>query len=257
MTTNTMALSVSQENYLETILLLIRTHAVARSRDIAARMKVTRASVTGALQALGERGLVNYEPYGFVTLTASGEAAAVRVLGRHEVLRDFFINVLAIEQAEADEAACRMEHGISKHIVDRLVDFAEFVEKCPRAGNKWVRGLAHYCATAPKQSAKECEACMNACLDDFRKNNEQMKHNQVGAQEEPLSKLNPGKKGLIARIAGASAVKRRITDMGVTKGTLIEIIRVAPMGDPIEVKIKGYHLSLRKEEAAEIFVRPV
>ena len=77
------ALSESMEDYLETIFLLIREQAVARSRDIAARLNVNKSSVTGALQALAERALVNYEPYGYVTLTPSGAAEAQRVLRRH------------------------------------------------------------------------------------------------------------------------------------------------------------------------------
>jgi DtxR family Mn-dependent transcriptional regulator len=118
-------ISASMENYLEAIYLLTREKSVARSRDIAGRLGVNRSSVTGALKALRERRLVNYEPYGYVTLTRTGRDAARRVRRRHEALRDFFVNCLAIDEHEADEAACRMEHGISKHIVDRLIDFAE------------------------------------------------------------------------------------------------------------------------------------
>jgi Fe2+ transport system protein FeoA len=73
----------------------------------------------------------------------------------------------------------------------------------------------------------------------------------------PLSELKPGQKGQIEKVAGDGAVKRRIRDMGVTTGSLVEVVRVAPMGDPIDVKIKGYHLSLRKQEAADIQVKEV
>jgi len=69
-----------------------------------------------------------------------------------------------------------------------------------------------------------------------------------------LGELNPGEKGRIAKISGSGHIHRRILDMGITKGTQIEMERVAPLGDPIEVKIKGYHLSLRKGEAANIYV---
>ena len=69
-----------------------------------------------------------------------------------------------------------------------------------------------------------------------------------------LLELKPGQKGRIAKVPGADAVQRRIMDMGLVKGAEIEVERVAPLGDPLEVKIKGYHLSLRKEEAARIFV---
>ena len=69
-----------------------------------------------------------------------------------------------------------------------------------------------------------------------------------------LQELKPGRKGRIVKVLGAGAVQRRILDMGVVKGAEIEVERVAPLGDPLEVKIKGYHLSLRKDEAADIFV---
>jgi len=69
-----------------------------------------------------------------------------------------------------------------------------------------------------------------------------------------LSELKPGRKGRIVKILGAGTVQRRILDMGIVKGAEIEMERVAPLGDPLEVKIKGYHLSLRKDEAAKIFV---
>jgi len=160
-------LSASMENYLETIFVLIREYAVARSKDIADRLKVQRSSVTGALQALKERGLVNYEPYGYVTLTATGHEAASKVLRRHEALRDFFVNVLAIEHEEADEAACRMEHDISKNIVDRLVKFADFVETCPRAGAKWIQGFGYHCGKGV-HSVKACEQCITTCLENVK-----------------------------------------------------------------------------------------
>jgi DtxR family Mn-dependent transcriptional regulator len=56
-------------------------------------------------------------------------------------------------------------------------------------------------------------------------------------------------------MTGRGTVTKRLAEMGIGKGALIEIERVAPLGDPVDVKVKGYHLSLRKEEAANIFVR--
>ena len=69
-----------------------------------------------------------------------------------------------------------------------------------------------------------------------------------------LSTLRPGARARIVRVAGKGPVHRRIMDMGVVPGTLIEMKRVAPLGDPIEVIVRGYHLSLRKEEAANVYV---
>jgi len=71
---------------------------------------------------------------------------------------------------------------------------------------------------------------------------------------KPLSDLQPGEKGVITRIAGNRLIRRRMMDMGVVPGTEVEMERFAPLGDPVEVRIKGFHLSLRKNEAANIYV---
>ena len=67
-----------------------------------------------------------------------------------------------------------------------------------------------------------------------------------------LNELKPGETAKIVRLAGAGAVKRRIMDMGLTKGTDVKVTKVAPLGDPIELTVRGYELSIRKDEAATI-----
>ncbi len=69
-----------------------------------------------------------------------------------------------------------------------------------------------------------------------------------------MSELKPGDKAKIISIGGAGPVKRRLLDMGVVPGTEVEVIRVAPLGDPVEFKLKGYYLSLRKIEADNVMV---
>ena len=69
-----------------------------------------------------------------------------------------------------------------------------------------------------------------------------------------LHLLRPGQRGTITKINGASALRRRFVEMGIVKGETILIERHAPLGDPVEYFIKGYHLALRKEEAAHIEV---
>ena len=58
-----------------------------------------------------------------------------------------------------------------------------------------------------------------------------------------------GQTAIVAKIHGEGALKRRIMDMGITKGTEIYVRKVAPLGDPVEVTVRGYELSLRKEDA--------
>ena len=69
-----------------------------------------------------------------------------------------------------------------------------------------------------------------------------------------LHLLQPGQRATITKINGAGALRRRFIEMGIVKGETILIERHAPLGDPVEYFIKGYHLALRKEEAAHIEV---
>ena len=69
-----------------------------------------------------------------------------------------------------------------------------------------------------------------------------------------LRELKPGQQGRVTSVGTSGSMKRRIMDMGVTPGVEIKVIKVAPLGDPIEVNVRGYELSLRKDEAAQIMV---
>ena len=69
-----------------------------------------------------------------------------------------------------------------------------------------------------------------------------------------LNELKVGETAKVVRLNGEGAVKRRIMDMGLTKGTEVTVRKVAPLGDPIEITVRGYELSIRKDEAAKVEV---
>ncbi len=69
-----------------------------------------------------------------------------------------------------------------------------------------------------------------------------------------LDQLAEGSSAVVVRIAGQGAVRRRIMDMGITRGVEIELVKAAPLGDPLEYLVRGYHLSLRRSEAQMIEV---
>jgi len=69
--------------------------------------------------------------------------------------------------------------------------------------------------------------------------------------------LKPGERGKVLNIKGKGDLKKRLLDMGMVPGAEIKLEKVAPLGDPIDILIKGYHLSLRKEEAKEILLKKV
>lgn len=69
-----------------------------------------------------------------------------------------------------------------------------------------------------------------------------------------LREVEVGETAVVRRLQGEGALKRRIMDMGITKGVSVYVRKVAPLGDPIEVTVRGYELSLRKDEAENILV---
>ncbi len=137
-------LSASLEDYLEAIYHLTAGQEVARSKDIAEAMKVSRASVTGALKTLSEKGMVHYKPYGYATLTEKGQPVARRVVRRHEILTRFFGELLGADPSIAQAAACRAEHTLGPEITARLMAFIEFVSKTQDDGQDITKQFQQY-----------------------------------------------------------------------------------------------------------------
>jgi Fe2+ transport system protein FeoA len=71
-----------------------------------------------------------------------------------------------------------------------------------------------------------------------------------------LDQLPLGQPAKVTKLTGAPAVRRRLMEMGITPAATVQAIRWAPLGDPLDVKIRGYHLSLRREEASAVEVQP-
>jgi DtxR family transcriptional regulator, Mn-dependent transcriptional regulator len=242
-------LTASLEDYLEAIFHIIAEKEAVRPKDIAKRLEVSNASVTGALRALADRELIRYSPYDVITLTAEGKTAAKDVIRRHEVLRDFFCKVLSIEESEADKAACQMEHSIPQVVLERFIQFVEFIEVCPRGGAKWIAGFGYFCDH--NNTKGNCEKCISLALDEAasaRRNQGERSTAMTGN----LKNLKSGQKGRVLKVHSHGEIKRRIVEMGIVPGAVVEVEKIAPMGDPIDIKVKGYHFSLRKEDAEKI-----
>ena len=124
-------LSESLEDYLETILALQTTKTVARSKDIAEKLDIKRGSVTGMLKKLAKSKLVNYEPYGYVTLTPEGREIALEIERRHIFLKDFFHRILKVDEQTADRTACQMEHAMDKQTFEKFKNFLKKIDACP------------------------------------------------------------------------------------------------------------------------------
>ena len=71
-----------------------------------------------------------------------------------------------------------------------------------------------------------------------------------------LDQVKIGSSGIITAVGGSGILRRRLLDMGLTPKTKVSVRKVAPMGDPIELHLRGYELTIRKEEAAKIEIKP-
>ena len=72
-----------------------------------------------------------------------------------------------------------------------------------------------------------------------------------------LDELRPGDMAVVIKITGTGEARRRILDMGVGKGATVKVEKVAPLGDPIDINVRGYHLSIRKADAGNILIGEV
>ncbi|GAB4344679.1 MAG: metal-dependent transcriptional regulator [Desulfobulbaceae bacterium] len=131
-------LSASLEDYMEAIYNIVHEKSKARSKDIAAALQVSGASVTEALRSLSEKGLINYTPYEAITLTRRGRRVAEDVVRRHNALKKFFIEVLGVPDEVAETGACRVEHAAPPDIIDRMIDFTDYLETCPEKSRKLI-----------------------------------------------------------------------------------------------------------------------
>ena len=121
-------LTESLEDYLEAISHLQEEFKVARVKDISSRLNVKMPSVTNALKVLKSKNMIDYEKNSFITLTEEGEKAARRIIRKHEVCRDFFLNILRLPEEEADRLACSVEHHISGETVAKWNRLTELIE---------------------------------------------------------------------------------------------------------------------------------
>ncbi len=137
-------LTSTMEDYLEAIFNLEKSKRFVRVKDIARQMDVKMPTVTSMLKTLNGRGLVNYEKYEYVELTAPGARVGKEIFRRHQLLFKFLTDILRIEPKTADEEACKMEHTLSTGTLSSITDFMEFIQACPRAGESWLNQFEEF-----------------------------------------------------------------------------------------------------------------
>jgi len=230
-------LTPALEDYLEAILRISIEKGVVRVKDISKLLKVKPSSAVGSIKTLSEKNLVDHKRYGYIKLTDKGLVRAGKIYEKHKLLAKFFNQIIGLDPKTSATDACSIEHYISKKTMDKLLKFTEFIEKCPEGKPIWLSNF-HYYAKHGKMP--------NHCLEA-----------EKGGKMEDLKNLNSlkiGDSGIVRKLTTEPSVKRRIMDMGIVPGVKIKVEKAAPMGDPVDIVLRGYHLTLRKDEASGIFL---
>jgi len=235
----TAGLSATMEDYLEAIYQLQEQQQVARVRDIARLLGVKMPSVSGALKTLAARALIEHEKYGYATLTAEGRELAEQVHRRHHAIVELLQRIMLLPPAQAEDEACRLEHALSTEALERLLLLTEFLQHDEEVRQRWLQLLeeSELCEVLPAEAAPTAAPGPTV--------------------ETTLDRVAPGSTALIVRVCGEGAIRRRLLDMGLRPGGEVRVERLAPLGDPLEVVVMDYHLTLRRTEAVNIHVRIV
>jgi DtxR family Mn-dependent transcriptional regulator len=231
--------SKTVEDYLKALSQLSSNGKAVSTTDISRHFKIAPASVTEMLQKLAEKGYVNYSRYHGSKLTSKGRQVAEKVTRKHRLLETFLHDVLKIRKDKVHIQACEMEHALSDEAEESLCRFLKHPDKCPDDGN-----IIPACSL-PFSSCEECIATHSKGLEE------------VGKREQRLisiSNLKEGKEGKISFVRGEHKTLQRLLDMGLTPGTCVKVLRVAPLSGPTEIGVRGSKIALGQDVASNVFI---
>lgn len=231
-------LSASMEDYLEAIFNLSASNKVARSKNIAEALSVSRSSVTGALRGLSEKGLINYKPYGYITLTEKGLQAASGIARKHGVIKSFFVDVLGVEDSAAQKAACEAEHAFGSDIISRLEGLIAFAKGGNEKGADLVKEFLEFYMKRDGEAAVAADDAV-----EF-----------VGGKE--LRSLNMVEAGSVVRLASIDAnhgLRQRLAAMGILPNAEIFVVRNEKRGQVV-INVKDSKVVLGRGMSHKVMV---
>ena len=224
------------EEYLEAIYDIAGIEGKAKTTEIAKKLHNAPASVTEVLQRMNREGLVKYEPYQGASLTKKGENIVTRIKRKHRLLEVFLEKVLRLPREHVHDQACKMEHVINDETEQALCKTLGAPTKCP-----------HGSPIPP------CNIDLKSCNDCISEDKLiQQKREQKLAS---ITTLKPGQKGKLVFIRGGRNVVQRLCDLGLTNGTLVSLVREAPLKGPIEICVRGCKVVIGRGIAEKIFIQ--
>ncbi len=197
--------TASVEDYLKTIYEIEEHSGAAATTDIATRLAVAPASVSGMVRRLAGQGLLEHERYRGVRLTDEGRRVALSTMRRHRIIELFLTEQLGYPWDLVHDEAERLEHAASDELVDRMAAVLGEPTVDPHG------------APIPTREGTIDEG------DDI-----------------PLTDLRPGEMGQITRVSDSdSELLRYLSELGLTLGAMVTILEVAPFIGPITIGIAG------------------
>ena len=154
-------LTKSLETYLLAADTLLNNKETIIVKDIAEFLNIGGASTSDAVKKLKEKGYVNYEPYGNITLTDLGEKTVIIKKYRHETITNFLNQVLDIELYKAEENAEAIEYSMTDDVLTRFVNFMDFMKQCACPEPKWIKSCKSVLQNG--EMSESCKICSGGC----------------------------------------------------------------------------------------------
>ena len=217
------ALTAPVEDYLKAIYAIGGGSGAAATNDIAQRLDLAPASVSGMVRRLADQGLLAYERYHGVKLTESGRRAALRTLRRHRVIEAYLAQALGYEWDRVHEEAERLEHAASDELVDRMAATIGEPEVDPHG------------APIPTRDGSVDETVYRS-----------------------LAELEVGSTGVVVRVSDEDAeMLRYLAELGIVPGKRLSVKAHAPFDGPITLNVSRQELSIGPALAAQVMVAPI
>lgn len=222
-TTASGALTAPVEDYLKAIYAISKRSGAAANSEIAQRLAIAPASVSGMVRRLADQGLLAYERYHGVKLTESGRRAALRTLRRHRVIEAYLSKALGYPWDRVHGEAERLEHAASDELVDRM------------AATIGEPGVDPHGAPIPTRDGAVDET-----------------------EYTSLAQLAVGTSGVIVRVSDEEpGMLRYLGELSILPGETITVKSRAPYDGPITLSIGGEELSIGPALAASVLIAPL
>jgi len=205
---------------LESIYRLQDRDGVAKTKELAAMMRVGLGTVTNTVTMLERRGYIRHEPYRGVTLTDRGRRIALDVIRRHRLAERLITDILRMDWGKAHEAACRLEHGLHGSVIKPLEKALGHPKTCPH-GNP----LPTKCGALQRDESMS------------------------------LTELKPNQPGIVSKIVDESQeLLQYLSSIGLTPGTNIKVKEVSPRGELFTIEVADSERSLARRAATCVHV---